>query len=117
MHGAEPAPLDERFVKANYDSGNSASLGYDPRTEFDAYGARIGSVHIKDRALGGATVPLGEGDADLELVLSLLRRRGWDRPLVLQAARGPSGDEVEKVRNDGELVRALWDRCGEPAWT
>jgi L-ribulose-5-phosphate 3-epimerase len=110
-------PLDERFVKANYDSGNSASLGYDPADEFSAYGARIGSVHIKDRVLGGGTVPLGTGDTDLQLVAGLLRRQGWKRPLVLQVARGTAGDEVNQVRRDAEFVRALWARAGKSAWT
>jgi L-ribulose-5-phosphate 3-epimerase len=109
--------LDARFVKANYDSGNSASLGYDPRDEFEAYGDRIGSVHVKDRLRGGTTVPLGGGDADIELVLSLLRRHTWERPLVLQVARGAAGDEAEKIKADVHVVRALWDRCGERAWT
>ena len=36
-------------VLVNYDSGNSASLGYHPDEEFNAYGSRIGSVHVKDR--------------------------------------------------------------------
>ena len=40
-------------LKANYDIGNSASLGYDFRDEFASYGERIGSVHIKDRVHGG----------------------------------------------------------------
>ncbi len=34
------------MLKANYDSGNSASLGYAVADEFAAYGERIGSVHI-----------------------------------------------------------------------
>lgn len=109
--------LDPAVFMANYDSGNSASLGYRPAEEFEAYGSRIGSVHIKDRLHGGGTVPLGEGDADLELVLSLLRRQRWNRPLVLQAARGRAGHEVETVRSGAKLVRAMWDRCGEMAWT
>lgn len=95
-------------VKANYDSGNSASLGYDPREELAAYGDWIGSVHVKDRVRGGTTVPLGEGDADIPAVLALLAERGWDRPLVLQAARGEDGSEVETVRGYAEHVRAHW---------
>lgn len=101
--------IDHPQVMANYDTGNSASLGYDPREEFDAYGERIGSVHVKDRVRGGGTAPLGEGDADLELVLARLRERGWDRPLVLQVARGAEGEEVAKTRADAELVRGLWE--------
>ena len=48
-------------MRVNYDSGNSASLGYRPRDEFAAYGSRVGSVHLKDRRLGAGTAPLGRG--------------------------------------------------------
>ena len=109
--------LDHPLLKANYDIGNSASLGYDPREELDAYGARVGSVHVKDRVRGGGTVPLGEGSADLELVFALLQERGWQRPLVLQVARGDEGREVETVRAAAEHVRRLWARSGSRAWT
>jgi L-ribulose-5-phosphate 3-epimerase len=109
--------LDHPLLRANYDTGNSASLGYDPRDEFAAYGARIGSVHVKDRVLDGGTVPLGEGAADIELVFALLRERGWERPLVLQTARGQAGLETEKVRADAEHVQRLWAESGSPAWT
>ncbi len=101
--------LDHPLVRANYDTGNSASLGYDPREEWEAYGARIGSVHVKDRVRGGGTVPLGEGDADLDTVFDLMIARGWDRPVVLQVARGPEGEEVAWVRAAAERVRALWE--------
>jgi L-ribulose-5-phosphate 3-epimerase len=111
------ARVDHPLVKANYDTGNSASLGYDPREELAAYGVRVGSVHVKDRVRGGGTVPLGEGDADLELVFALLHERGWNRPLVLQLARGQDGDEEAKVRADADRVRRLWARSGSRAWT
>ena len=90
--------VEDPLVRANYDSGNSASLGYDPREEFAAYGDRIGSVHVKDRVRGGGTVALGTGDADIPLVLRLLAARGWERPLVLQAARGDDGSEARHGR-------------------
>ena len=64
--------LPHTGVKVNYDSGNSASLGYKPRDEFAAYGARVGSVHLKDRKLGAGTVPLGEGDTDFEELFQAL---------------------------------------------
>jgi L-ribulose-5-phosphate 3-epimerase len=100
--------LPDPAFKANYDTGNSASLGYDPEEELAAYGSRIGSVHVKDRVRGGGTVPLGEGDARIETVFEVLRRLGWERPLVLQAARGPDGREVETVARQADLVRSLW---------
>ena len=45
----------ERFhhplIRANYDSGNSASLGFDPVMELSTLKGLIGNIHIKDRLL------------------------------------------------------------------
>ena len=94
------AQLPHPMLKANYDSGNSSSLGYRPAEEFAAYGERLGSVHIKDRALHGTTKPLGEGDADLEAVFSGLRRLNYSGDFILQVARGTPGDEVAWARHN-----------------
>lgn len=71
----------------NYDIGNSASLGYDFNKEIAAYGQRIINVHVKDRALGGSTVPLGEGYADFPGVLRALNKCGYSGNYILQTAR------------------------------
>ena len=92
--------LPNKWVKVNYDSGNSSSLGYKPEEEFRAYGDRIGSVHIKDRLFGGGTVPLGEGDADLPSVIRGLRELGYAGDYVLLVARGESGSEVEWTKHN-----------------
>jgi L-ribulose-5-phosphate 3-epimerase len=102
--------VDHPLVLANYDIGNSSSLGYDPGEELGAYGDRLGSVHIKDRVRGGGTVPLGEGDADVDLVLALLAKQGWERPLVLQVARAEDGAEVDWIAAVARDVRARWER-------
>jgi hexulose-6-phosphate isomerase len=92
----------------NYDSGNSASLGYEVTRELAAYGTRIGSVHIKDRIHGGGTVPLGTGDADLPALFSGLAGLRYEGDYVLQVARGSDGNEVEWARqNRAFLVRQL----------
>lgn len=93
-------------IRVNYDSGNSASLGYDPREEFAAYGDRIGSVHVKDRVRGGGTVPLGTGDADLPAFFGELRRIGYAGDIILQVARGDTGQEVEWARRNRAFVEA-----------
>lgn len=98
------ACLPHPFVKVNYDSGNSSSLGYKPAEEFAAYGARVGSVHVKDRVLHGGTVPLGQGDADLGTVFACLRRLNYAGDIVLQVARGPSGDEISWARRNRAFV-------------
>jgi hexulose-6-phosphate isomerase len=92
------------MVRVNYDSGNSSSLGFEPRAEWDAYGDRIGSVHIKDRILGGSTVLLGTGNADFPALFSAVRRAGYSGPWVLQAARGTPGDEVAWAKKNRAFV-------------
>ena len=99
--------LPESLVKVNYDSGNSASLGYDPREELAAYGPRIGSVHIKDRVRGGGTVPLGTGDTRFEDLFAGLRDCGYRGDFILQVARAPE-DEVARARRDRAFVRRYW---------
>jgi hexulose-6-phosphate isomerase len=99
------AEIPHSHLKVNYDTGNSASLGYDPREEFAAYGERIGSVHIKDRKRGGGTVPLGTGNADLPAVFAGLHRLRYDGDFVLQAARPEPGDEVVRAAEDARFVR------------
>jgi len=81
-------------LRVNYDSGNSASLGYRVSEEFAAYGHRIGSVHIKDRKLGGGTVPLGTGDADLPGLFRGLAALNYSGDYVLQIARSEPGQEL-----------------------
>jgi L-ribulose-5-phosphate 3-epimerase len=98
------ARLPQQWLKVNYDSGNSASLGFRPSEEFAAYGERIGSVHIKDRALHGPTKPLGEGDADLDSVFAGLNQLDYSGDFVLQVARGTAGKEVEWARQNRVYV-------------
>ncbi len=99
------ARITDPLVRVNYDSGNSSSLGYLPDEEFAAYGERVGSVHIKDRLLGGGTVPLGEGDADLKAVFAGVRRLNYQGDFVLQVARGKAGDEVAWARRNRGIVQ------------
>lgn len=92
-------------VKVCYDIGNSACLGYDWMEEFDAYGSRIASVHVKDRKRFGGTVPLGEGDADLPGVIRALEKDlCFEGDYILQVARGESGKEMDWAKKNRELV-------------
>jgi len=81
----------------NYDIGNSASLGFNPREEFLNYGSRILNVHVKDRVLNGTTVALGMGDADFPLVFSLLNNESYNGNYILQTARADDGDHVAAI--------------------
>jgi hexulose-6-phosphate isomerase len=81
----------ERFrhplIRANYDTGNSASLGYDPVQELTVLGSLVANIHIKDRVLHGTTVPLGTGNADFPAVFATLAKIFYRGPFILQTAR------------------------------
>jgi hexulose-6-phosphate isomerase len=100
--------LPDPMLKVNYDSGNSASLGYSPVDEFRAYGERIGSVHIKDRLLNGGTVPLGTGNADFHSLFACLEKIEYRGDFTQQVARGVPGDEVEWAKQNVAWVRSYW---------
>jgi len=100
------ARLPHPFLKANYDSGNSSSLGYAPAEEFAAYGGRVGSIHIKDRVLGGGTVPLGTGSADFDALFAALAGVGYRGDIILQVARSEPGDEVAWTRANLAWLRS-----------
>jgi L-ribulose-5-phosphate 3-epimerase len=92
-------------VKVNYDAGNSASLGYRPQEEFEAYGGRVGSVHLKDRVKGAGTVPFGEGDTDFDSLFGCLKAVGYKGDFILQVARGVAGDELAWAKRNAATAR------------
>ena len=88
--------INHPLVEANYDIGNSASLGYDTEEEVLKLGKWINNVHIKDRLLGGGTVPLGEGNANFDLFFKTLNKISYKGSFILQTARGDDDREVAK---------------------
>ena len=92
------------LVRANYDIGNSASLGHDPVRELTLIGPWLGSVHVKDRLAGGGTVPLGMGAADFATSFRLIMQSGFKGPFILQAARQAGLSEVDLARRNRVFV-------------
>jgi hexulose-6-phosphate isomerase len=90
----------------NYDTGNSAALGYDAGDEIAAYAGRIVNVHVKDRLRGGTTVPLGSGAADLPRTLRLLRTSGYRGRYILQTARAADGNHEAALGRYAAMLRA-----------
>jgi L-ribulose-5-phosphate 3-epimerase len=86
--------FDSRRVTVNYDTGNSASLGYDPLEELACYGGRISDIHIKDRIRNGGSVLLGTGDTQFERFFTALRTLHFTGPFILQAYRDEEGVKV-----------------------
>ncbi|MCP9451758.1 MAG: sugar phosphate isomerase/epimerase [Nitrospira sp.] len=102
------ADFIDRFPAArfgiNYDIGNSASLGFDPEEEIGAYGHRIVNVHVKDRILGGTTVPLGSGHANFRAVFRALKYCGYSGNFILQTARAADGDHAGTLCHYRDMV-------------
>jgi len=92
-------------IQANYDIGNSASLGFDPKEELEAYGLKILNVHVKDRKLGSTTVALGTGNANINYVFQELKEIGYSGGLTMQAARGEN--DIETAKEQLKYVRNL----------
>jgi len=93
------------YIQANYDIGNSASLGFDPKEELETYGLKILNVHVKDRKLGSTTVPLGTGNANINYVIQKLQEIGYSGGLTMQAARGEN--DIETAKEQLKYVRTL----------
>jgi hexulose-6-phosphate isomerase len=87
--------LDPSVFGINYDVGNSAALGFDSSVECNSFGDRIMNVHIKDRLLGGGTVPLGMGNVNFEDVFYSLNKIGYKGNYIMQTARDPGGKHSE----------------------
>lgn len=95
-------PLD---LKINYDMGNSASLDFDPTKEINLLGELIVNVHIKDRVIGGGTVPLGFGDTDFHSVFDALKQNNYSGDLILQAAR----QDINEYEEKKDIIKTIKD--------
>lgn len=102
--------LDPALFGINYDIGNSAALGFNPAEEIAAYGARIINVHVKDRVLGGTTVPLGTGSADFETVFASLAKFNFSGNCILQTARAADGDHAGVLSRYRDMTVAWLNR-------
>lgn len=104
------ARLDPALFGINYDIGNSAALGFNPSEEIAAYGARIVNVHVKDRVLGGTTVPLGTGNADFETVFAALAKFNFSGNCILQTARATNEDHAGVLSRYRDMTVDWLDR-------
>lgn len=97
-------PLNPKIYGVNYDVGNSASLGYQPKNEILAYGNRIHNVHIKDRLQGGSTVELGAGNANFKDVFDCLHKINYQGNYILQTARAHDDNHVSVLCRYRDMV-------------
>lgn len=99
--------LPKEYFGINFDMGNSASLGWNPGEEIPLLAPRIMNVHVKDRVLGGTTVPLGTGNVDFSRVFSFLRAAQYDGNYILQTARAVDGEHLQTLQRYAAFVSEL----------
>jgi hexulose-6-phosphate isomerase len=84
-------------IMANYDSGNSASLGYNCEEEITELKKWIKNVHVKDRKFQGTTVPFGMGNTNFDLFFSSLSKINYSGDLIIQGARFKNEDITPEI--------------------
>lgn len=80
-------------IGLNLDIGNSASNGFSILEDYDLNSERIFNIHIKDRVLGGSTMPLGMGDviwSDFAFIA-----KEYSGSMIFQSAR--IGNQTEEM--------------------
>ena len=96
--------FNHNFFGINYDIGNSASYGFNPKEEIDSYGKYIDNVHIKDRVYNGGTVPLGTGNADFLTVFKKLKQIKYKGNFILQGARSKNNQHVSIIKEYRDFI-------------
>ena len=91
----------------NYDTGNSASLGFNVKKEILTYGKYIKGIHIKDRFYKGKTVRLGKGNANLRVFFSLLKKINYSDFIILQTARSKYKKDIEEIKINLSYIKNL----------
>ena len=90
----------------NYDSGDSAYKGFNVSQEFDTYFSFIKNIHIKDRPLGGTTVPFGKGDVDFPSLFNLINEKKYTGNIIIQGARAIDEEHQATLKNYLYFVRS-----------
>jgi len=98
-------------IKVNYDSGNSAAIGYDLEEEFDTYGGFISDLHIKDRVLGGGSVMLGTGNAEFDKLFRKLKGINFNGVITMQASRDDDYiKDLQRIKIQKEFLQSYIDK-------
>jgi len=79
--------FENNKVFANYDTGNSASLGFNVNEELEILRNKIKNIHLKDRLLNGSTVPFGSGNVNFNEFFVMLKKINYSGDLIIQGAR------------------------------
>lgn len=87
-----------------YDTGNTTTLGFNCADEIRVLGARIFSVHLKDRKVGETqSLLLGTGEVSFDACFKALREINFTGPYTLQAWRGD--DYIQDAKDQLAFIK------------
>ena len=95
--------FNPKYFGLNYDTGNSASLGFNFKDEFK-YFRYVKNIHIKDRIYRGKTVRLGCGSWNYKIFFKLLKKSNYNGNLILQTARSPKKEHINEININKKFV-------------
>jgi hexulose-6-phosphate isomerase len=96
--------FDPNKFGINYDTGNSAFMGYKISDE-KIYFNYVNNIHIKDRMRkSGLSVRLGDGDYDFFSFFRILKKNGYKGNLILQTARANNNDHVNELNINRKFI-------------
>ena len=96
--------LDLKVFGINYDTGNSASYGYNVDFEFRAYSKLIKNIHLKDKNINGQSVALGEGTVNFNKFFKNLLKYKYNGNLILQTARSKNRMHVQEIKKNIKFI-------------
>ena len=88
--------FDNNKFGLNYDTGNSAHLGF-PFLEEIIFFKFVKNIHIKDRILNSISVPLGKGDFNFRGFYNFLKNYKYTGIFTLQTARSPYDNDLKNL--------------------
>ena len=95
--------FDKKKFGINYDTGNSAALGYNIKEEMN-YFEDIKNIHIKDRLYKGQSVRLGEGDYKFNILFKILKKK-YKGNLILQTARSKNNNHLFEIKRNLDFIK------------
>ncbi len=106
--------VDRPNVAVNFDPGNLVMYATgDPVSAVTTLRRHIKHVHVKDVTASanpgvqwGTPVPLGTGDVSLPRVISKLRARGYDGPLIIE--RTAKDGDLRPLTDDLNYLRSMF---------
>jgi L-ribulose-5-phosphate 3-epimerase len=89
----------------NYDSGNSAGLGFNFEEE-KQYFSRVKNIHIKDKKYKSSSVKIGRGEYDFNKLLKYLQRIKYKGNFIFQTAR--NRDNIKMMKHNLNFFNKLF---------